>query len=170
MAVLSVRLWPDPVLTTKAKPVDVIDDELRKFMEDMALTMYKADGVGLAAPQVGVSKRVIVIDVPGDEQEAGSGLIYAVNPKVIHKEGANAITEGCLSFPGLDIKVKRSEKVTVEYQDLNGTVQTIKAGGTLAICFQHEIDHLDGIVFTERLGPVSKRLALRDYEKLRRLK
>ena len=72
MAVLSVRLWPDPVLTTKAKPVDVIDDELRKFMEDMALTMYKADGVGLAAPQVGVSKRVIVIDVPGDEQEAGS--------------------------------------------------------------------------------------------------
>jgi peptide deformylase len=70
----------------------------------------------------------------------------------------------------LDIKVKRSEKVTVEYQDLNGAVQTIKAGGTLAICFQHEIDHLDGIVFTERLGPVSKRLALRDYEKLRRLK
>jgi peptide deformylase len=168
MAVLPVRVWPDPVLTRKADPVDAVDAEVVRLLADMAETMYKADGIGLAAPQVGVSRRVITIDVPGSEGEPGSGLIYAVNPRVVSREGACTMTEGCLSFPGLEIDVKRAERVRVEYLDQHGQPQVVDADGVLAICFQHEIDHLDGIVFTERLGPVRRRLALRDFDKLRR--
>lgn len=168
MAVLPVRVWPDPVLTRKADPVDVVDAEVVRLLADMAETMYKADGIGLAAPQVGVSRRVITIDVPGHEGEPGSGLIYAVNPRVVSREGVCTMTEGCLSFPGLEIDVKRAERVRVEYLDQHGQPQVVDADGVLAICFQHEIDHLDGIVFTERLGPVRRRLALRDFDKLRR--
>ncbi len=168
MAVLPVRVWPDPVLSRKAEPVDVIDDAVRTLLNDMAETMYKADGIGLAAPQVGVSRRLVVMDVPGPEGGAGTGLIFAINPRVVAREGACTMTEGCLSFPGLEIDVKRAERVRVEYQDLDGQPQAVDADGVLAICFQHEIDHLDGIVFTERLGPVRRRLALRDYDKLRR--
>lgn len=168
MAVLPVRVWPDPVLTRKADPVDVVDAEVVRLLADMAETMYKSDGIGLAAPQVGVSRRVVTIDVPGHEGAPGSGLIYAVNPRVVAREGACTMTEGCLSFPGLEIDVKRAERVRVEYLDQHGQPQVVDADGVLAICFQHEIDHLDGIVFTERLGPVRRRLALRDYEKSRR--
>ena len=169
MAVLPVRVWPDPVLTRKAEPVDTVDEEVVRLLADMAETMYKADGIGLAAPQVGVSRRLVTIDVPGREGEPGSGLIYAVNPRVVSREGTCMMTEGCLSFPGLEIDVKRAERVQVEFLDQHGQPRTLDADGVLAICFQHEIDHLDGIVFTERLGPVRRRLALRDFDKMRRV-
>ncbi len=168
MAVMPVRVWPDPVLSRKAEFVDVVDDEVRRLLADMAETMYRSDGIGLAAPQVGVSRRLVTIDVPGYEGEPGSGLIYAVNPRVVAREGTCMMTEGCLSFPGLEIDVKRADRVRVEYLDQHGAVQVVDAEGVLAVCFQHETDHLDGIVFTERLGPVRRRLALRDYDKLRR--
>ena len=169
MAVMPVRAWPDPVLSQKAEPIEVVDDEVRRLLADMAETMYRSEGIGLAGPQVGVSRRVVTMDVPGDgEGEPSTGLLYLVNPRVVAREGTCMMTEGCLSFPGLEIDVKRAERVRVEYLDQHGEPHVVDAEGILAVCFQHEIDHLDGIVFTDRLGPVRRRLALRDYDKLRR--
>jgi peptide deformylase len=165
MAVLQIRIWPDEVLKQKAVPVDVVDDEVRKLLVDMAETMYASDGIGLAAPQVGVSRRVVVVDIPGGEGHESTGLLYMVNPRILQAEGSVCMTEGCLSFPGLEIDVKRAANVRVAWLDEQGIEREVEADGILAICFQHEIDHLDGIVFTDRLGPVSRRLALRDYEK-----
>lgn len=169
MAVLTVRAFPDPVLKTRAAEVEVVDDEVRKVLADMAETMYRYNGIGLAAPQVGLSRRLIVLDVPGeDDEHPGPGLLYCVNPRILSREGAVSMVEGCLSFPGLEIEVKRAGRVRVAFLDGQGVERTLDADGLLAICFQHEIDHLDGIVFTDRLGPVSRRFALRDYEKMRR--
>ena len=167
MAVLKIRTWPDEVLKTKAEPVAAVDDGVRKLLSDMAETMYREAGIGLAAPQVGVSRRVIVLDVPGEEEgEPGSGLIYAVNPRIVSRGGKCKITEGCLSFPGLEIDVERAERVTVEWLDGDGNPRTRDCQDLLAICFQHEIDHLDGIVFTDRIGLVRRRLALRDFARM----
>ena len=169
MAVLTIRLWPDEVLRRKADPVETVDDEVCRALNDMAETMYRQNGIGLAAPQVGISRRLITLDVPSEEEgEPGSGLILAVNPRITAREGKTVVTEGCLSFPGLEIDIQRSEFITVEYLDETGALQTKACGGLLAVCFQHEIDHLDGMVFTDRVGLVRRRLALRDYDKMRR--
>lgn len=169
MAVLPIRVFPDEALRRKARPVEVVDDEIRKALADMAETMYGSAGIGLAAPQVAISRRLVVIDVPADPEAGtpGTGLIYLVNPEILSSEGSTTSTEGCLSFPGLEIDVKRAGKVRVTYLDDYGVRRERDADGLFAICIQHEIDHLDGIVFVDRLGPVSRRLAQREFDKLR---
>ncbi|HEX7058177.1 MAG TPA: peptide deformylase [Bacilli bacterium] len=142
---------PDPVLREKAKPVTKFTPNLHKLLDDMAMTMYDAPGVGLAAPQVGIGKRVIVIDV-GDEH----GLIEMVNPEILESDGEQYGPEGCLSIPGLMGDVKRAMKVKVKGQDRNGKEFTMTAEGFLARAFQHEVDHLNGILFTDLADNIYK--------------
>lgn len=166
MAVREIRFFPDPVLTTPAKPVEAITPEIETLIDDMAETMYVGDGVGLAAPQVGVSLRVLVMDVaPADEQ--GPNLMALVNPEVVAKEGEITWEEGCLSFPELIVDIKRAEKVTVRALSREGDTVEVMAEGLAAVCLQHEIDHLDGVVFVDRVSALKRRLALREYRKLR---
>lgn len=143
MGDLTIRLYGDPVLRQKAEPVKKIDAQLCRLLQDMATSMYDADGVGLAAPQVGVLQRVVVIDV-------GEGLLTLINPKIIYLEGEELGVEGCLSLPGLVGDVPRSKKVIVEATDLKGRKQEINGEGLLARALQHELDHLDGTLFIDR--------------------
>ncbi|HHU51676.1 MAG TPA: peptide deformylase [Firmicutes bacterium] len=135
---------PDPVLRRKAVPVRKITKRVRKLIDDMAETMYEAEGAGLAAPQIGVSERIIVIDV-------GQGLIPLINPKIVSAEGEERDVEGCLSIPGKNAYVTRSKKVTVTGLGLDGKEKRYEAEGLLARAFQHEIDHLDGILYIDYL-------------------
>jgi peptide deformylase len=146
MAILEIVKDPAPVLRKKAKPVQKVNASIRQLLDDMAETMYDAPGVGLAAPQVGISKRVIVID-PHDDT---TGLLQLVNPEIVYKEGWVKGTEGCLSIPGYVGDVYRYEKIKVVALDRNGRKVYIDAEGWLARIFQHEIDHLDGILYTDK--------------------
>ncbi|MCM2999530.1 peptide deformylase [Paenibacillus cellulositrophicus] len=144
MAIRIIVKEPDEVLHKTAKEVKEVTPNVKKLLNDMADTMYDAEGVGLAAPQVGILKRLIVVDV-GDEH----GLIKMVNPEIVAKDGEQFGPEGCLSIPGLNGDVRRAEQVTVKGLDENGKEVTITGTGLLARCFQHEIDHLDGVLFTD---------------------
>lgn len=144
MAIRIIVKDPDPVLREIAKPVAKVNDNIRKLLKDMAETMYDAQGVGLAAPQIGISKRVIVVDV-GDE----NGLIEMVNPEIVAREGEQLGPEGCLSIPGLSGDVVRSQKITVKGLDRNGNELIVEAEDFLARAFQHEVDHLNGMLFTD---------------------
>ena len=150
MAILDVLTYPDPLLTRIAEPVKMIDNKIKKLVDDMAETMYEAPGVGLAAPQVGELKRIMVIDVSEDKSQ----LRVFINPEIIKKEGTAVNEEGCLSVPGYYDKVERAETVMVTALDRDGQRFTINASGLLAVCIQHEIDHLDGKVFVEYLSPL----------------
>ncbi|REK76391.1 peptide deformylase [Paenibacillus paeoniae] len=144
---MSIRLIvkePDPVLREVAKEVTKFNDNLKKLLKDMAETMYDAQGVGLAAPQIGISKRVIVVDV-GDE----NGLVEMVNPVIVEQEGEQLGPEGCLSIPNLNGDVLRADRIVVEGQNSSGEKLTVNASGYFARAFQHEIDHLNGILFTD---------------------
>jgi len=144
---MSIRLIvkdPDPVLREVAKEVTKFNANLQKLLKDMAETMYDADGVGLAAPQIGISKRVIVVDV-GDD----NGLIEMVNPVIVEEDGEQFGPEGCLSIPNLNGEVRRADRIVVTGQDAAGQSFTMEATGFLARAFQHEIDHLNGILFTD---------------------
>ncbi len=167
MPVLPIVIYPDPVLKKKAQEVEEITPEITSMLTDMAETMYEAPGIGLAAPQIGVSLRACVIDV-GDNPETGrvKRLYKLVNPKIIAQEGKTKYEEGCLSIPGVYETVERFAKVTVEALDENGKSITIDADDLLAICLQHEIDHLDGILFPDRLGALKKRLIQSKLKKL----
>lgn len=134
----------DPILREKAVEVKRFNENLHQLLDDMAETLYAADGVGLAAPQVGISKQVVVVDI-GDDH----GLIELINPKIIASEGVEEDVEGCLSVPGKSGLVKRAKKVTVEAQDRDGKSFTIKGEDLLARAFQHEIDHLKGILYVD---------------------
>jgi len=163
MALLKIHRHPDPVLKQVAAPVDSFDAELRRLAEDMLETMYAAPGVGLAAPQVGVSRRLIVLDCgPKEERQP----IVAVNPEILSGEGSCCEEEGCLSVPGYYARVERQARVRVRFQDLDGTIREMEADGLLAICFQHEIDHLDGILFVDHLSPLKKSLFRKKYQKI----
>ncbi|EFM12952.1 MULTISPECIES: peptide deformylase [Paenibacillus] len=145
---MSIRIIvkePDPVLREVAKEVTKFTPNLHKLLNDMADTMYDAEGVGLAAPQIGISKRVIVVDI-GEEE---SGLIEVVNPVIVLSEGEQFGPEGCLSIPNLNGDVSRADRVKVAGQDRNGNPIEVDASGFLARAFQHEIDHLNGILFTD---------------------
>jgi len=144
MAIRLIVKHPDPVLREVAKPVPNITPNIQKLLSDMAETMYDAPGVGLAAPQIGISKRVIVIDV-GDEH----GLIEMVNPEILESSGEQFGPEGCLSIPGLQGDVRRKEKLKVKGLDRNGQEIVMDVSGFLARAFQHEIDHLNGILFID---------------------
>ncbi|MCM2265578.1 MAG: peptide deformylase [Desulfuromonadales bacterium] len=164
MSILRIRHYPDPVLKQTAVRITEFNAELRHLASDMLETMYAAPGVGLAAPQVGVSRRLIVLDCSpkdGDRQP-----LVAVNPEILTREGECCEEEGCLSVPEYYANVVRSEKVRVRFQELDGTVREVETAGLWAICFQHEIDHLDGILFVDRLSPLKRSLFRKRYQKI----
>ena len=148
MPLLPILRFPDPRLKKVAAPVKIIDDSIKRLARDMAETMYEAPGIGLAATQVDVHLRVVVIDI----SETRDQLLVLINPEVVESDGSQVCEEGCLSVPGIYDKVERAENVTVRYLDLEGVERKIDADGLLAVCLQHEIDHLDGKVFVEHLS------------------
>ena len=157
----TILTYPNPELKKKSAPVAIITDKIRELVRDMAETMYDAPGVGLAAPQVGVHQRVIVIDVsPKDEPP---NLIVAINPEIVHAEGDSYEEEGCLSVPRYAANVRRHAKVVVKALDLEGEEVTFQVDGLLAIAFQHEIDHLDGTLFVDHLSPLKKDIFRKKY-------
>jgi peptide deformylase len=152
MALLNVLRYPDARLHKAAAPVTVFDEALKKLVRDMAQTMYAAPGVGLAASQADVHKQVIVIDV----SERQDSLVVLVNPEIVEASGVSDIEEGCLSVPGVYDIVERAERVKVRAFDQNGNPFTLEAQGLLAVCIQHEMDHLKGKVFVEYLSPLKQ--------------
>ena len=152
MALLPILRFPDPRLHKVAAPVAKIDDGIRRLARDMAETMYEAPGIGLAATQVDVHQQLIVIDV----SETRDDLLVLINPEIIEQDGAQIGEEGCLSVPGIYDKVERAERVTVRYLDLEGEARTLTADGLLAVCIQHELDHLRGRVFVEHLSQLKQ--------------
>ena len=164
MSLLKIHHYPDPVLKQKAVPVTTFDAGLRQLAGDMLDTMYAAPGVGLAAPQVGVSKRLIVLDCSSKDGERQP--LVAVNPEIVGREGDSCEEEGCLSVPEYYAKVPRSAVVRVRFHDLEGTLREVEADGLWAICFQHEIDHLDGLLFVDRLSPLKRGLFRKKYQKI----
>lgn len=150
MALLPILRYPDPRLHKRAAPVDEVDDVIRKLIDDMAETMYEAPGIGLAATQVDVHRRIVVIDVSEDK----SGLTTFINPEILERSGEQVCEEGCLSVPGVYEKVTRAERVRVRALGRDGRPFELEAEGLLAVCIQHEIDHLDGKVFVEYLSPL----------------
>lgn len=164
MAVRKILHYPDPVLKEKAATVTEFNEELRQLAEDMAETMYDAPGVGLAAPQVGVLKRVVVIDCSSKDEP--DDLIVAVNPEIVATEGECTEEEGCLSVPGFWSSVKRAGKATMRYQDVEGNVHERTADGLLGVCMQHELDHLEGILFVDRLSPLKRSMFKKKYMKM----
>ena len=148
MPLLPILRFPDPRLKIIAAPVEKIDDSIQRLARDMAETMYEAPGIGLAATQVDVHKRLIVID----PSETRDQLLVLVNPELIESAGVQICEEGCLSVPGIYDKVERAEQVVVRYLDIQGKEQSIAADGLLAVCLQHEMDHLQGRVFVEHLS------------------
>jgi peptide deformylase len=160
MAIRTILHYPDKRLRIPAKPVERFDDELRALVEDMAETMYAAPGVGLAAPQIGVSLRLFVIDV-AIADDAPSELRTFINPEFIEHVGTVCYEEGCLSFPGIHETVDRAERVRVRAQDVNGDTFELEADGLLAIAIQHENDHLEGKLLVDHLSLLRRRLVHR---------
>lgn len=164
MAILPIRIYPDPVLRVKCRDVTVFDHKLRKTATDMIATMHAAPGVGLAAPQVGLDFRLAVIDLSVGEDPKQVYVI--VNPEVAVREGTETAEEGCLSLPGITDKVERPTQVTIKAQDLEGKPVEIRAEDWLARAFCHEIDHLDGVLFTDHLRGLRKERIKRQLKKL----
>lgn len=163
MSTLEILTLPDPRLKKVAAEVTVFDDQLSQLASDMLETMYAAPGIGLAATQVDHHIRLVVIDVSEDNSQP----LVMVNPVITAKDGIQTHEEGCLSVPGIYAKVKRADQVTVRYQDLSGQVQELTAEGLLAVCIQHELDHLKGIVFLDHLSVLKRKLALKKLEKIK---
>jgi peptide deformylase len=154
--VREVLIYPDPGLKQKAKPVAKVDDAIRALVKDMTETMYAEDGIGLAAPQIGVLKRIIVIDT--SPKQEGEKLRVFINPELITAEGRTKYTEGCLSIPGEAEEIERFAKVSVRALNQKGETFELEAEGLLAIALQHEMDHLDGVLFVDRLSSVKRGL------------
>ena len=179
MALLPILTYPDPELRKEAREVEAVDDELRQLLDDMAETMYAAPGVGLAATQVGRLVRALVMEIPAPDEEGHSpggaatpdgtrvhGLIALVNPKIVEASGELfPWEEGCLSVPGIFEEVKRPEHIRVEALDHEGQPIAFEATGLPAVAVQHEIDHLDGVLFIDRLPPVKRRLVKKRIDK-----
>ena len=164
--VREIVIWPDPILKRTRAPVDRVDDTIRRLLDDMAETMYAADGVGLAAPQVGVEQaRLVVIDT--SPRQAGQKLIHLVNPEIVRLEGEIAYTEGCLSIPGEAEDVERAAKVWVRALDYHGKPFELEADGLLAVALQHETDHLNGTVFVDHLSSLKRELIRKRMKKLK---
>ncbi len=163
MALLSICTYPDPVLRKKATPVETLDREIRKLIDDMAETMYGAPGIGLAANQVGKKQQVIVVDLQRPEYEGG--LLVLVNPKIIAASGEITYEEGCLSVPEFFSHVKRYSDITVRALDQHAKPIELNASGLLAVVLQHEIDHLEGRLFIDHLGATSKDIFKRKWKR-----
>jgi peptide deformylase len=160
----TILTYPNPELKKKSAPVVVINDAVRELVQDMVETMYHAPGIGLAAPQIGVHQRVIVIDVAGHDEMPE--LIVAINPVIVHAEGEAYEEEGCLSVPKYAANVRRHARVVIKGIDLAGNEITWRAEELLAIAFQHEIDHLDGILFVDHLSPLKRDLFQRRIRRM----
>ncbi len=152
MALLDILEFPDERLRKQAKPVPVVDDSIRRLVDDMFETMYEAPGVGLAATQVNVHKRIIVIDVSEEKDQP----LCLINPEILSRDGVEEREEGCLSVPGVFEKVRRAESIRVRALDREGEPFELEAEGLLAVCIQHEIDHLDGKLFVDYLSPLKR--------------
>ncbi len=163
MAVLDVLIYPDENLAKVCQPVETVDAELNTFIDNMFDTMYEHEGIGLAAPQVNVLKRVITIDIEGDK----TNQIVLINPEILESSGETGIEEGCLSIPGCRALVPRKEKLTVKALNREGQTFTLEADGLLAICIQHEIDHLNGVLFVDHISQLKRQ---RIKEKMLKLK
>ena len=159
MSIIPIVLYPEGILREIAAPVDEVNDDIRRILSDMASTMYEAPGIGLAAPQIGISKRLIVLDVRNDDEEnPRPDLIKLINPEITRAEGTIDYEEGCLSIPGVREVVRRSAEVSVKGLNEHGKEIEIDASGLLAICLQHEIDHLNGVLFIDRLSKLKRQL------------
>ena len=161
MMTLNILKYPDPRLRTVAKPVAEVTDATRELIDNMFATMYAAPGIGLAATQVDVHERIIVIDISAEKNQP----LVLINPEITARHGTEISEEGCLSVPSIYEKVERAESITVEALDRNGHLQTIETDGLLAVCIQHEIDHLDGKVFVDYLSPLKQQRISKKLEK-----
>lgn len=165
MALLPIIEFPDPRLRTVAKPIAQVDDATRQLIDDMFETMYEAPGIGLAATQVNVHQRLLVLDVSEDKTRP---LVF-INPEILMSEGSQIYQEGCLSVPGIFADVKRADRIKVKALDRNGGSFEIEADGLLAVCIQHEMDHLAGKVFVDYLSPLKRELVRKKLAKQRKL-
>ena len=171
MSVRRIVFLGDPVLRRPAEDVEHFDDDLRAVVEDMFETMYHADGIGLAAPQIGLSRRILVVDVRGRDEDEGRGSgeggpLALINPRITGaSEDTVRASEGCLSIPGLEEIVERPETVEVRGYDIDGGEVTIEARDLFGRALQHEIDHLDGILFLDRVSPLKRRMLLKKWQK-----
>lgn len=163
MTIRRILTYPHPILRKKAAPVTEYDATLMTLANDMAATMYDAPGIGLAAPQIGESIMMIVVDVSREEDE--KKFMVLINPKITESEGSQVDEEGCLSVVDLTANVKRKQKVRVSYQDMNGEPHTLEAEDRLAVVFQHEIDHLHGILFVDHLSSLKRSLYKKKLKK-----
>jgi len=161
MATLEILRFPDPRLRNKAQPVENVDDQVRKLIDDMFETMYEAPGIGLAAVQVNVPKRVITIDISEERDQP----LALVNPEILEKDGIEEMSEGCLSVPGVFENVKRADHIRFRALDRNGESFEMEADGLLAVCVQHEIDHLDGKLFVDYLSNLKRQRIRKKLEK-----
>jgi peptide deformylase len=159
----TILTYPDPELKKKSAPVTIINEATRQLVQDMTETMYDAPGIGLAAPQIGVHQRVIVIDIAGSEEPPS--LIAAINPVIVHAEGETFEEEGCLSVPKYAANVRRHAKIVVKGLNVDGEEMTWRADGLLSVAFQHEIDHLDGILFIDQISQLKREIFRRRYRK-----
>jgi peptide deformylase len=165
MSFLTILEYPDKRLRTVAKPVDSVDSALNTLIDDMFETMYEAPGIGLAATQVDVHKQLLILDISEDR----SRPMVFINPRITAKDGSQIYQEGCLSLPGIYADVKRWNQITVEALDRHGQPFTLEADGLLAVCIQHEMDHLAGKVFVDHLSPLKRALAEKKLAKQRKL-
>jgi len=176
MQKLKIYTFPNPVLRRKAQWVDSVDSSLWKLADAMLETMYAAPGVGLAANQVGVLKRIFVIDVEFEIEELNTEVeskivknkkpVVIINPKIIYREGTQLYSEGCLSIPGFFAEVKRAEKLKLQYWDLDGKTQELHAEGLFAVAIQHELDHLEGRLFIDYLSPLKKEMIKKKLQEI----
>jgi peptide deformylase len=164
MALREIIIFPDPVLREKSRTVTRFDGNLKKLVEDMVETMYLRDGVGLAAPQVGESRRVVTIDARAGMEDEKKPLIL-INPEIVLREGDIVWNEGCLSFPGIYEEIKRADRVIVNAQDIDGVKFTVEGQGLLAVALQHEIDHLEGILIFDYMSFIRKKLVRRELKR-----
>ncbi|MBK66534.1 MAG: peptide deformylase [Rickettsiales bacterium] len=166
MAILKVLEPPAPVLRQVAKPVEAVTDEIRAFLDDMLETMYDDKGIGLAAPQVGVSKRLVTIDLQQRGEDEQPQIYYFVNPEIIwESDEIVGCMEGCLSIPGQFAEVERPAQVKVKYLDYYGEEQILEADGLMSACIQHEIDHLNGVLFVDHLSALKRNMLMKKLKK-----
>lgn len=166
MGIRKIVCYPDPVLRKKSEEIKEIDDNIKELAQDMLDTMYKNNGIGLAAPQVGVTKRLITVDITGPEKRENP--IVMVNPEIVDKRGEAEGEEGCLSFPGFKVNVKRAATLKVKYLDLSGEEHIVDADELFAICLQHEIDHLDGRLLIDYAGSLKKKMYEKKIKKIQK--
>lgn len=164
MAVLEILHFPDPRLRNKAAPVDTVDDEVRRTLDDMLETMYQAPGIGLAATQVNVHKRMLVVDI----SEEKNSPLRLINPRLVSTEGRQEMDEGCLSVPGFYEPVMRADFIRVAALNYDGEPFEFEADGLLAVCIQHEMDHLDGKLFVDYVSPLKRQRIRKKLEKLKK--